>query len=166
MKPHSTHPDLEPGPPGPLPLVDPGADVPAVVRDALEAGRAELPSAAVLARLAAKLPPPGPPGGSGTPLREGGSRLRGARGRLRRAGRRACQCRPAAPSVLPGVVIGALLGVAVSGVLALWTPPPSVEGASGSAAVVATGAADGDRRPGVERPSAGDTGASKRSEEQ
>ena len=162
MKSHRPHPDLglEPGPPDPRPLLGSRGDVPGAVRDALEAGRAELPSAAVLARLAAKLPPPGPPGGSGSAPRDGGEWASGARPAAS-GGPAGALVSAAAPSVLPGVVVGALLGVAASAALALWAPGPSVEGASGSTvAVVATGApaAGAERRPGVERPSAGDEG--------
>jgi hypothetical protein len=150
MKSHRPHPDLEPGPPGPLPLLHSRGDVPAAVRDALDAGRAELPSAAVLARLAAKLPPPGPPGGSGSAPREGGKWASGARPAAAVSG--------AAPSLLPGVVVGALLGVAASAVLALWAPPPS--GMDGSAAAVVTPVAAEDRKGGVgPAPAAGDGAA-------
>jgi hypothetical protein len=44
-------------PSDPLPLADPRADAPALVRDAITGARARVPSAAELARLSARLPP-------------------------------------------------------------------------------------------------------------
>ncbi|APR87423.1 putative Fe-S oxidoreductase [Minicystis rosea] len=82
-------------------LLDPRSSAPDAVRSALRAGRARLPEADQLARLAAKLPLGGGPGPSGSgpeapPLGAGAASL-------------------AAPSVLPGVLIGAALAVALVG---------------------------------------------------
>jgi hypothetical protein len=84
-------------------LLDPAAKTPGFVRDALDAGRADVPSLDQMARLAQRLPidvpppngPRSPPAGSTpTPL-------------------------TAIPSALPGAIVGAALGLAVIGLHAL-----------------------------------------------
>jgi hypothetical protein len=83
----------------PARLLDPDADTPAPLRDALDAGRAELPDAARLARLAARLPLGGPPSPPSPPAPPPAAPLAPA----------------AAPSVLSGALVGAALALAVVG---------------------------------------------------
>jgi hypothetical protein len=101
----------------PRPLVE-GSDAHETLREALGAARADVPSADRLAALAARLPLGSPAPGKIGPA----------------------TAAPAAPSVLSGALVGAALGVVVSGVGLYWdsqraTPasPPSVAASPSSA---------------------------------
>ncbi len=91
-------------------LLDSAAGAPDYLRDALDAGRADVPRLDQLARLAQRLPievqPPNRPGSPPTaPLAP-------------------------IPSALPGAIVGAVLGLAVIGLHALFThteAPPAVD---------------------------------------
>lgn len=137
----------------PVRLLDPRSDAPGAVRDALSAGQAERPSAEVLARLAAKFPPPGPPGGSG------------AHSRIRDLSPAAQAAPAAAPSILPGVLVGALLGLGAAGALSLWSPDPGALSPARPALTASlldpgrTGHEPAPARDGVEPASPGTVGA-------
>lgn len=100
----------------PLRLLDARSGAPDPVRTALSAGRSEAPASDVLARMAAKLPVGGAPGGSGEP----------------RPPMKPAVIPAAAPSILPGVLVGAALGALVSGGLSLWMPVATTPGLAGT----------------------------------
>jgi hypothetical protein len=124
----------------PRPLVE-VSDAPEALREALAVARADAPSADRLAALAARLPlgahlPPGP-------------------------GKAGPGAAPAAPSVLSGALVGAALGVVVSGAGLFWdsqrtTPasPPSVAASPTSAPKLELppAAADPKRSPAPRAP--------------
>jgi len=87
----------------PPPLTDAGSGAPPLLRDALVTARAQAPSAAQLAALAGRLPLGGPPPSAPPPGGPSG----------------AAPAAAAPPSVLSGALIGAALGVLVSGT-GLW----------------------------------------------
>jgi hypothetical protein len=131
-------------------LLDASSDAPASLRSALEAGARDVPSAARLAGIAARLPG----GWAGGPTGSGSSPPRPPVPPV-----------PALPSVLSGAAVGAALGLAVVGVGWLASPraaePPPARPAS--IAAVATSAPEAPRfepakapRPGaparLERP--------------
>ena len=91
-------------------LLDSAAGAPDYLRDALDAGRADVPRTDQLARLAQRLPIDAPPpNGTGSP----------PRGPL-----------TTIPSAVPGAIVGAVLGLAVIGLHALFTraeAPPTVD---------------------------------------
>jgi hypothetical protein len=105
-------------------LLDSAAGAPDYLRDALDAGRADVPRTDQLARLASRLPidvlPPNGPGSPPpTPL-------------------------TAIPSALPGAIVGAVLGLAVIGIHALFSrseAPIAVDRGAPTAILVATAAA-------------------------
>jgi hypothetical protein len=97
----------------PRPLVE-GSDASEALREALAAARADMPRADRLAALAARLPLGAPPPAAPGKVAPGNAA-------------------PAAPSVLSGALLGAALGVVVSGVGLFWdsqrtapASPPSV----------------------------------------
>jgi hypothetical protein len=80
----------------------PGSGAPDLLRDAMTSARADVPDAAQLARLAARLPLGAPPpGGSGAPATPAVTVT-------------------APPSVLSGALVGAALGVLVAGAGLVW----------------------------------------------
>lgn len=113
----------------PMRLADPRSAVPAPLRAALLAAGDDLPPAGKLAELMAKLPrgspPPGsPPPGSGAPAPVGP----------------ALPAAAASTSVLPGILVGAALGLVVSGGLSWLLPEPAESPPPARAEVIATAA--------------------------
>jgi hypothetical protein len=103
-------------------LLDSTAKTPNFVRDALDAGRADVPRHDQLARLAQRLPidvpPPAGPGSAPAPV-------------------------AAIPSALPGAIVGAALGLAVIGLHALLTraeAPPTLDRGAPTALLAASSA--------------------------
>jgi len=105
-------------------LIEPGSTAPAPLRRALGAARGVAPSHADIAALAARLPlPPGPPPGSGdtggggesntgSAQSAGGAEATAAKGA---GGALAHVSKIAAPSAIPGALVGAALGLVVGG---------------------------------------------------
>lgn len=105
-------------------LLDSAAGAPDFVRDALDAGRADVPRLDQLARLAQRLPievpPPNGPASPPTALLA------------------------TLPSALPGAIVGAVLGLAVIGLHTLFTrseAPPTVDRGAPTAILVAASTA-------------------------
>ena len=117
-------------------LSDPASGAPAVLRGALEAARDEMPAAAALARVAARLPHGSlpPPSGSHPPP-PAHPPAPGAIGAA------------AQPSVLSGALIGAALGVVVSGVGLMWPDKPEPPRAAPARVIAAPATAVRVQRP-------------------